>query len=121
MGSSYPNFRKKMLPDDLRNSFTVEDIEATWNYLEFNFKLNKRKWKNRFQKELKSLPSVITPMEFFIQFGSANFQSSLNTFLFRHQDHPTFISLMRFIVKEKIEKYSQQNEHNRFNDSKNIA
>jgi hypothetical protein len=72
----------------IRDVFEVTDIDKVWNELERRF------------KDLQ---------EVFLEYGKMNIEPLLNIILKRHR-HPTWINLVTYVLKEKIERRKKMDE-----------
>ena len=89
------------LPRDVENSFEEVHIQKIWNVLEEKFSFNIKGWKDDFNKYLTSQSREISERQAFIEFGLKKIQPLLNGILRRTDYHPTWINLMRWVVKNK--------------------
>ena len=89
------------LPRDVENSFEEVHIQRIWNILEEKFSFNVKGWKEDFAKYLSSQSRQISERQAFIEFGFKKIQPILNGILKRTDYHPTWINLMRWVVKNK--------------------
>jgi hypothetical protein len=89
------------LPRDVENSFEEVHIQKIWNVLEEKFSFNIKGWKEEFTKYLNSQSREISERQAFIEFGLKKIQPLLNGILKRTDYHPTWINLMRWVVKNK--------------------
>ena len=90
------------LPRDVENSFEEAHIQKIWNVLEEKFSFNIKGWKEDFNKYLANQSREISERQAFIEFGLKKIQPLLNGILKRTDYHPTWINLMRWIIKNKI-------------------
>lgn len=89
------------LPRDVENAFEEIHIDKIWNFLNEKFSFNTKGWKEDFKKYLASQSREISERQAFIEFGLKKIQPLLNGILKRADYHPTWINLMRWIVKNK--------------------
>ncbi len=89
------------LPRDVENSFEEVHIQKIWNVLEEKFSFNIKGWKEDFNKYLLNQSREISERQAFIEFGLKKIQPLLNGILKRTDYHPTWINLMRWVVKSK--------------------
>ena len=89
------------LPRDVENSFEEIHIQKILNILEEKFSFNIKGWKEDFTKYLASQSRQISERQAFIEFGLKKIQPILNGILRRTDYHPTWINLMRWVVKNK--------------------
>ena len=89
------------LPRDVENTFEEGHIQKVWNVLEEKFSFNVKGWKEDFSKYLISQSREISERQAFMEFGLKKIQPLLNSILRRTDYHPTWINLMRWIVKSK--------------------
>jgi len=86
----------------ISTNFEEEDIERVWQYLEKKFGFNIAEWKKEFQGTIAPLPRNTSRQEAFIQYGKLKIEPLLNLILKRHH-YPTWIRLLTYVVKEKID------------------
>ena len=89
------------LPRDVENSFEEVHIQKIWNVLEDKFSFNVKGWKEEFNKYLTTQSRDISERQAFVEFGLRRIQPILNGILKRTDYHPTWINLMRYVVKNK--------------------
>jgi hypothetical protein len=89
------------LPRDVENGFEEVHIDKIWNVLEEKFSFNVKGWKDHFNKYLASQSREISERQAFVEFGLKKIQPLLNGILSRTEYHPTWINLMRWVVKNK--------------------
>jgi hypothetical protein len=89
------------LPRDVENGFEEIHMEKTWHFLTEKFSFNNKGWKDDFKKYLASQSREISERQAFVEFGLKKIQPILNGILKRSEYHPTWINLMRWIVKNK--------------------
>jgi hypothetical protein len=87
----------KVLPMDLEIIFNEEHIDLIWQYMDDNFTMNLKKWKEFFAIRC-NMQRSISRCEMFARFGVEHFQGPMNKLLFRKDNHPTWISLIRYVV-----------------------
>jgi hypothetical protein len=76
-------------------------MEKIWSFLSEKFSFNARGWKDDFKKYLAGQSREISERQAFVEFGLKKIQPILNGILKRSEYHPTWINLMRWIVKNK--------------------
>jgi hypothetical protein len=91
-----------VIPEDIRIVFDEGDIELTWDYLEKVFHFNKKVWKPIFEEKYLRSTRELTKMEIFVRFGREHFEQAINVILGRVEGHPTWLKLIRYIVRDKI-------------------
>ena len=89
------------LPRDVEDAFEEVHIQKVWNVLEEKFSFNVKGWKEDFNKYLASQSREISVRQAFIEFGLKKIQPILNGILKRTDYHPTWINIMRWVVKGK--------------------
>ncbi len=89
------------LPRDVENSFEEVHIQKIWTVLEDKFSFNVKGWKEEFNKYLTTQSRDISERQAFVEFGLRRIQPILNGILKRTDYHPTWINLMRYVVKNK--------------------
>ena len=87
----------------VRDVFDVEDIEKVWKELERRFHFNVNSWKKEFDVVASNHDRFKDIQEVFLEYGKMNIEPLLNTILKRDR-YPTWISLVTYVLKEKIEK-----------------
>lgn len=87
--------------------FETEDIDVAWTYLGKTFSFNIKSWKNEFEMERSHFPRNISDQEAFMIFGKRNIEPVLNEIL-KRKKYPTWIGLLTFLLKDKIEKRLQR-------------
>lgn len=86
----------------IKDAFDEEDIDRVWEYLRKTFGFNVREWKTEFKASIEPLPRNTSIQEAFILFGKKKIEPLLNEILKRKQ-YPTWIGLLTFVLKDKIE------------------
>ncbi len=97
-----------VIPQDISLVFDEGDIERVWNYLEKVFHFNKKVWKPIFEERYIRSSRELTKMEIFVRFGRDNFEPSINVILGRAEGHPTWLKLIRYIVRDKIKEKQKE-------------
>jgi len=92
--------------------FDPEDIEKVWKYLAKTFSFNIKSWKKEFDMARSRFPRNTTPQEAFMIFGKHQIEPVLNEIL-KRKKYPTWIGLLSFLLKEKIEKRKQRDAYYR--------
>lgn len=115
MRSKHPD--DKLIPPDLMTTFNEEHIELIWQYLNQRFSINLAKWKEFFAIRC-NVSRSIPPCELFVRFGIEHLEPSLNKLLYRPAGHPTWISLIRYVIsvnkKEVWEIHSKGNPKTKY-------
>jgi len=93
----------------IRDVFEVSDIDLVWNELERRFHFNVRAWKEEFEIEAYNDERFKDLQEVFLEYGKKKIEPLLNIILKRNR-YPTWISLVSYVLKEKIEKRKMQDE-----------
>lgn len=89
------------LPRDVENAFEEAHIQKIWFVLEDKFSFNTKAWKEEFNKYLTTQSREISERQAFVEFGLKRIQPILNGILKRTDYHPTWINLMRWVVKNR--------------------
>jgi hypothetical protein len=89
------------LPRDIENAFEEIHIQKIWIVLGDKFSFNVKGWKEEFNKYLTTQSRDISERQAFVEFGLRRIQPILNGILKRTDYHPTWINLMRWVVKNK--------------------
>ena len=87
----------------IRDVFEVEDIDKVWNELERRFHFNIKAWKKEFEVEASNHDRFKDLQEVFLEYGKLKIEPLINAILKRHRQ-PTWINLVTYVLKEKIEK-----------------
>jgi hypothetical protein len=103
---------ESLIPKDIREVFDETDIEKVWEYLRVTFHLNAGRWKQAFEKEYRQSSRSMTKMEVFVRFGQKHWLKAFNIILARQELHPTWIDLLRYIVRDKIEAKQTESREN---------
>ncbi|HTE32227.1 MAG TPA: hypothetical protein VK666_17725 [Chryseolinea sp.] len=85
----------------VKDVFEVEDIEKVWALLKEKFHFNVNAWKKEFEHELRTAPRFTSTQEVFMIFGKKRIEPILNEVL-KRQRYPTWINLLSFVLKDKI-------------------
>jgi hypothetical protein len=93
----------------IRDVFEVTDIDKVWNELERTFHFNVVAWKKEFDLVLTNHDRFKSPQEAFLEYGKMKIEPLLNIILKRHR-HPTWINLVTYVLKGKIEKRKKLDE-----------
>ncbi len=96
------------IPKDVAEVMDELDIDKTWDYLEKTFRLNKTRWKKDFEDAYVKSTRAYSKLELFIRYGHQNIQPGLNIILFRKDNYPTWINMIRYIVADKIQKAEEE-------------
>jgi hypothetical protein len=86
----------------ITSNFDEADIDRVWSYLGKKFGFNTPAWKKEFEQSVTPLPRNTSRQEAFILFGKERIEPLLNVILKRHR-YPTWIRLLTFVLKDKIE------------------
>ena len=86
----------------IRDVFEVTDIDKVWNELEQRFHFNVKAWKKEFEVVATNSARFKDLQEVFLEYGKMNIEPLLNAILKRHR-HPTWINLVTYVLKDKIE------------------
>jgi hypothetical protein len=102
----------------IREVFEIEDIDQVWDELERRFHFNIAAWKTEFDLTVSNSERFKDPQEVFLEFGKIKIEPLLNVILKRHRQ-PTWINLISYVLKEKIEKRKRLDESykDRYGDS----
>jgi hypothetical protein len=103
---------ESLIPKDVREVFDETDIDKVWAYLRETFHLNVSRWQRVFEQEYRQSSRNMTKMEVFVRFGQRHWLKAFNIILAREELHPTWIDLLRYIVKEKIEAKRRESSEN---------
>ena len=87
----------------IKEVFDPEDIEKVWTYLKTTFSFNTKAWKEDFNTERSRYPRNTSVQEAFMIFGKQRIEPLLNEIL-RRKRYPTWIGLLSFVLKDKIDK-----------------
>lgn len=90
------------IPDDIRQVFGETDIEKVWVLLEKTFRVNVRWWKNKFEEHFRKSTRDFSKEELFVRFGKERLEPSLNIILARKELTPTWLNIIRYVVRDKI-------------------
>lgn len=101
-----------LIPKDVREVFDETDIDKVWTYLKDTFHLNVSRWKQAFEREYRQSSRSMSKMEVFVRFGQKHWLKAFNVILAREELHPTWIDLLRYIVKDKIEAKHRESTEN---------
>ena len=93
----------------IREVFEVEDIDKVWTELGKRFHFNIKGWKNEFEMMSTNHDRLKDIQEVFLEYGKMKIEPLLNTILKRHR-HPTWINLVTYVLKDKIEKRKRLDE-----------
>jgi hypothetical protein len=102
-----------VIPEDIRTVFEEPDIERVWNYMEETFHFNKKVWKPMFEEHFIRSTRELTKMEIFVRYGRDRFERAINVVLGRQEDYPTWLKLIRYIVRDKIKEKQKEFDANR--------
>jgi len=93
----------------IREVFDVEDIDKVWTELGKRFHFNVRGWKKEFEMISINHDRFKDIQEVFLEYGKMKIEPLLNTILKRHRQ-PTWINLVTYVLKDKIEKRKRLDE-----------
>jgi hypothetical protein len=93
----------------IRDVFEVTDIDKVWNELERRFHFNVKAWKKEFEVIASNSDRFKDPQEKFLEYGKIYIEPLLNIILKRHR-HPTWINLVTYVLKDKIERRKKMDE-----------
>ena len=93
----------------IRDVFEVEDIDQVWNELERRFHFNIKAWKKEFEVVASNHERFKDLQEVFLEYGKMEIEPLLNIILKRHR-YPTWINLVTYVLKEKIDRKKGQDE-----------
>jgi hypothetical protein len=93
----------------IRDVFEVADIDKVWNELERRFHFNIKAWKKEFETEAYNDERFKDLQEVFLEYGKKKIEPLLNVILKRER-YPTWINLVSYVLKEKIEKRKIKDE-----------
>ena len=93
----------------IKDVIEVEDIAKVWDYLGKTFKFNVKAWRAEFEQICIQLPRNTTIEEAFMIYGKKKIEPLLNEILKRER-HPTWIGLLTFILKDKIDKRKKRDQ-----------
>ena len=93
----------------IRDVFEVTDIDKVWNELERRFHFNVVAWKKEFEVIASNSDRFKDLQEVFLEYGKMKIEPLLNIILKRHR-HPTWINLLTYVLKEKIERRKKMDE-----------
>ena len=93
----------------IRDVFEVEDIDKVWDELERRFHFNIKAWKKEFEVAASNHDRFKDLQEVFLEFGKMRIEPVLNLILKRDR-YPTWINLVTYVLKERIEKRKREDE-----------
>lgn len=93
----------------IREVFEVEDIDRVWNELGRRFHFNIKAWKREFEVVATNHNRFKDLQEVFLEYGKIKIEPLLNVILKRHKQ-PTWINLVSYVLKDKIERKKGQDE-----------
>jgi len=102
-----------VIPQDISLVFDESDVELVWDYLEKVFHLNKKVWRPIFEEKYLTSTRELSKMEIFVRFGRDNFQPAINVILGREELHPTWLKLIRYVVRDKIKEKQKELDERR--------
>ena len=94
----------------IREVFEVEDIDRVWNELERRFHFNIKAWKKEFEVVATNHDRFKDLQEVFLEYGKMKIEPLLNVIL-KRQKHPTWVNLVTYVLKDKIDKRMRQDEY----------
>src|SRR4051812_36723401 len=86
---------------NIEEVFEETDIAKVWDYLNDKFGFNTKAWQEDFEKYSASLPGKPSRKNF-IDYGLKKIQPLLNSILMRKQFHPTWNSMLCWLLKDKF-------------------
>ena len=93
----------------IREVFDVEDIDKVWKELERRFHFNIKAWKKEFEVVASNHDRFKDLQDIFLEYGKMKIEPLLNIIL-KRQRYPTWINLVTYVLKEKIERKKGQDE-----------
>jgi hypothetical protein len=93
----------------IRDVFEVADIDKVWNELGRRFHFNVVAWKKEFEVIASNSDRFKDLQEVFLEYGKMHIEPLLNTILKRHRQ-PTWINLVTFVLKEKVDRRKKLDE-----------
>jgi hypothetical protein len=93
----------------IREVFEVEDMDRVWAELEKRFHFNIKAWKKEFEIEAYNHDRFKDLQEVFLEYGKKKIEPLLNIILKRER-YPTWIKLVSYVLKEKIERRRMEDE-----------
>lgn len=88
------------MPRDIEYEMTPVHVKKVWELLEEKFAFNTGAWKKEFKAYYEKQPRTTQEMEAFYDFGFETIQPVLNQILKRDPWHPTWRSLLLYIVRK---------------------
>ena len=92
----------------IQDVIELSDVEKVWDHLEKIFRLDVDFHKTEFRKFRDGLNSSQTIRESFISYGETKINPVLNEILQRERNYPTWVNLLRFLLKEKLAETPEQ-------------
>lgn len=90
------------IPEDISKVFVETDIEKVWLVLEKTFRVNIRWWKDKFEEHFRKSTHEFSKEELFVRFGKKHLEPPLNILLARKEMTPTWLNIIRYVVRDKI-------------------
>jgi len=81
-----------------RQYLNEHQISLVWNLLHEKFGFDLKEWKQRFGKFHEEQGKGTTVIDSFYRFGNKFIEPVLNAILCRHELHPTFNKVVRYII-----------------------
>ena len=106
---------------DVENVITQGDLEEIWKHLKKTFGLNVSLYQQDFLKRSELLNGKESHPELIIEYGITVIQPALNKMLQRDSDYPTWINLLRFLLKDKLAENPEQRNYYRSGAWKSMA
>ena len=98
---------------DVEEVITQGDLEEIWEHLKKTFGLNVSLYQQDFLKRSELLNGKESHPELIIEYGITVIQPVLNKMLQRDIEYPTWINLVRFLLKEKLAENSERRNYYR--------
>ncbi len=98
---------------DVADVIRLTDLENIWDHLQKTFGLNVYVYQQGFKKHVELFHHNAYQPEFIIEYGLSAIQPVLNKMLQRESDYPTWINMLRFLLKEKLAENTEQRNYYR--------
>lgn len=95
---------------NVQQTFDIDDIDKVWSYLGKKFGFNLIAWRNEFGDYFNPHDRDKNIQTQFMEYGKKNIEPLLNEILKRER-YPTWIHLLAYLLKDKIE---QRNKRDQF-------
>ena len=106
---------------DVEDVINQNDLDNVWDHLKKTFGLNVSLYKQDFIKRSELLNGNAIQPKLIVEYGTTVIQPVLNKMLQRDIDYPTWINLLRFLLKEKLAENPEQRNYYRSGAWKNAA